>query len=402
MEFGFSEEQERLRKEFREFCLNELPEDYVPGGSAFTEKEQSFWKELQKKAGKKGYLTPGWPKEYGGMGMGAVEQGIVAEETAYLGMMWPSSSGLRIGGPAVGIVGTEEQKKRFLPPLAQGEAIWNQAFTEPEAGSDEANVQLRAVADGDDFVLNGQKIFISHIYKPDYLYTLTRTADVVPKHRGMSLFLVPGDTPGLTFRPLPTMGFGTQNEVFFDDVRVPKENLLGQLNRGFYHAMQAFQFERAGTGRAAGVRRDFDNFVQFCKEEEQNGKPLIENPRIRQKLAQMATELEVFRISGWLAQWWFGQRERLGSRPYDLTGFYWKTYSDGHAKWMMDILGLYGQLRTGSKWAKLAGRIERKWQSARSHHGGGTIEIYKIVLAQRGLGMPRPTRAAAANDEKKQ
>ncbi len=396
MEFGFTEEQKRLRKEFREFCLSELPEDYLPDvcGSV-SEKAQSFWIKLQRKAGERGYLAPGWPKENGGMGMGAIEQGIVAEETAYLGMIWPSSNGLRIGGPAVGIVGTEEQKEKFLPPLAQGKTIWVQAFTEPEAGSDEANVQLRAVADGDDFILNGQKTFISTIYKPDYLYTLARTADAVPKHRGISLFLVPGDAPGITYRPLPTMGSGIQNEIFFDDVRVSKDNLLGQLNRGFYHAMEAFQFERAGTGRHAAVKHLLDEFIQFCKEEKRNGKPLFDDPQVRQTIAQMVVDFEVFKLTGWNAQWSFGQREKLGLQNYDLTGFFWKINFDSHAKAMMNILGLHGQLGTGSKWAKLSGLIESNWQVARSMHAAATIEIYKIVLAQRGLNLPRATRATA-------
>ncbi|MFC1966261.1 acyl-CoA dehydrogenase family protein [Chloroflexota bacterium] len=396
MEFGFTEEQERLRKGFREFCLSELPEDYVPGAcSSVGEKAQSFWLDLQRKAGERGYLTPGWPKEHGGMGMGAIEQGIVAEETGYLDLLWPSSSGLRIGGPAVGVVGTDEQKRKFLPPLAQGKTMWVQAFTEPEAGSDEANVQLRAVADGDDFVLNGQKTFISTIYRPHYLYTLARTADVVPKRRGISLFLIPGDAPGITYRPLPTMGSGIQNEIFFDDVRIPKENLLGQLNRGFYHAMEAFQFERSGTGRQANVRRLMDEFIQFCKEEKRNGKPLFADPEVRQAISRMVVRMEVYKLSSWRTQWWFGQREKLGPQPYDLTGFFWKTSAEPHSKLMMDIMGLHGQLQQGSKWAKLAGLVESNWQAARSMHAAGTIEIIKNVAGQRGLGLPRPPRPEA-------
>ena len=192
------------------------------------------------------------------------------------------------------------------------------------------------------------------------------------------------------------MGFDTQNEVFFDEVRVPKEYLLGQLNRGFYHAMAAFEYERSGTANPARARRTLNEFVRFCKETKRNGKPLIEDPEVRKTLAQMVVELEVFRLMAWHTQWWFSQRERLGPQPYDLTGFFNKLINTQHAKMMMDILRTYGQLRTGSKWAKLAGWVEQKWQVARSLHGGGTFEIYKVVLAQRGLGLPRPPRPTTA------
>jgi alkylation response protein AidB-like acyl-CoA dehydrogenase len=389
MEFGFTEEQERLRREVHDFFMNELPEDYLPHTAAVSKELQSFTMQLQKKAGERGYLAPGWSKGSGGLGLGPIEQAIVEEESGYLGITWPSGAGLHIAGPAVHVFGTEDQKRRFLPPLAKGETIWMEVFTEPEAGSDEANIQLRAVEDGNCYILNGQKTFITSIYKPDYLYTLVRTAATTPKHRGLSLFLVSADLPGITFRPLPTMGSSDTNEVFFDDVRVPKDALLGELNQGFYHAMATFEFERSGFYMTAGFRRDFDEFVQFCKEEKRTGKPLIEDPEVRKALAQMAVEMEVWMLAVWYGVWWFSQREKLGPQPYDLTGFYSKIFNPKHSKMMMDILRDYGQLRKGSKWAKLAGRIEQRWQLARSLHGGGTVEVYKIVLAGRGLGLPR-------------
>jgi alkylation response protein AidB-like acyl-CoA dehydrogenase len=196
------------------------------------------------------------------------------------------------------------------------------------------------------------------------------------------------------------MGFGTQNEIFFDDVRVPKEYLLGELNRGFYHAMAVFQFERSGTGVPATAKANLQEFIQFCKEEKRNGKPLIEDPEVREAIARMVVEVEVWRLSAWMAVWWFGQREKLGPQPYDLTGIFTKTFNTRHAKVMMDILGNYGQLKHGSKWCKLAGCVERRWQRARSLHAGGTIEVYKIVLAQRGLGLPRAPRPVPKTSEK--
>ncbi|MFC1990208.1 acyl-CoA dehydrogenase family protein [Chloroflexota bacterium] len=231
---------------------------------------------------------------------------------------------------------------------------------------------------------------------------MAKTADVTPKHRGLSLFLIPGDTPGIAYRPLPTMGFGTQNEIFFDDVRVSKEHLLGELNRGFYHAMATFEFERAGTHWAARAKRELEEFVQFCKEEKRNGKPLIECPEARDILAQRAVEVEIIKLVGWSSTWRSGEKERLGPAPPGASSrFYYKVFADRWVKDAMDILGLFGQLKKSSKWAKLAGHMECEWQDTRSMHGGGTIEIYKDVLARRGLGLPRPPRPVTTKTEKK-
>ncbi len=390
MEFGFTEEQERLRREMHEFCVNELPVDHR-AGVAMTEAQLAFGMELQKKAGEKGYLAPGWSKESGGLGLSDMEQGIIMEEQGYWGIVWPGSQGLRVCGPPLHLFGTEEQKKKFLPPIARGGSIWYQAFTEPDAGSDEANVQLKAVQDGDDFILNGQKTFITALAPADHLYTLARTQDIQPKHRGLSLFLIPAHAPGITYGALPTMGVFTV-DIFFDDVRVSKDHLLGELNRGFYHAMATFMFERSGTGSAAGVKRGLELFVQFCKETKRNGKPLIEDPKVRQTVARMVVEAEVEKLCGWHGQWYFSEREKLGPQPYNLGALYAKTFGPRRAKELMDIFGLYGQLQKRSKEVKYEGRVERGWQAARSTHPAGTIEINKVIISQRGLGLPRAAR----------
>jgi len=399
MDFGFTEEQEKLRKEVHEFFIDELPADYRPG-YAMTKEQLDFGLELQKKAGKKGYLAPGWSKESGGLGLTDMEQGIVLEETGYWEIEWPVRQGLRVCGPPLHLFGTEEQKKKYLPPIAKGEVIWYQGFTEPEAGSDEANVQLRAVEDGDYYILNGQKTFITAPGPADYLYTLARTRDVEPKHRGISLFLVPAHAPGVSYRPLPTMGNFTV-DIFFKDVRVSKDYMLGELNRGFYHAMATFMFERSGTGIAAGSKRYLEELVQFCKETKRNGKPLIEEPQVRDLLAQIAVEIEVERLCGWHGQWYFSKREELGPQPYNLAALYMKTWHPIRSKKVMDMFGLYGQLHQLSERVKFEGKVERGWQASRSTHPAGTIEINKVVIAQRGLGLPRAPRPSAAKAQEK-
>ena len=402
MDFTFTEEQEKLRKEFHEFFANELPSDYRRRGQMGRTKEHfEFAMELQKKAGAKGYLAPGWSKESGGLGLSDMEQCIVKEETGYWGASWPSGAGLSICGPPLHVFGTEEQKKKFLPPIARGEVLWYQAFTEPDAGSDEANVGLRAIEDGDYYVLNGQKCFITAPGPVDYLYTLVRTQDVWPPHRGLSLFLVPGTAPGITYGALPTMGVFTI-DIYFKDVRVSKDFLLGELNRGFYHAMATFMFERSGTGDASRVKRFVEELVQFCKETKRKGKPLIEDPKVREILAKLAVQAEVEKMCGWHGQWFFANREKLGPQPYNLASLISKTYGPIHAKELMDAFGLYGQLKKLSPQTKFEGQIERRWEAARSTHPAGTIEVNKIIISQRGLGLPRAPRPEPVKAEAKQ
>ncbi len=393
MEFGFTEEQEKLRKEVREFFLNELPEDYEPGYPQWTKEQQAYFKQLAKKSVKRGYYVPSWPKEVGGAGMTHTERAIVHEQEQYFGFRYPDYSPRFVHGPAIMLFGTEEQKKTFLPLFAYADTISLNNMTEPQSGTDEANIQTRAVEDGDDFIVNGQKCFISGTYKTEWLFTNVRTLDIWPPHRGISILYIPANLPGVTFRPLPYMGGGGGHEVFFDNVRVPKKYLIGQLNRGFYHTMQTLEFERGGTGAGAGEKRELEEFIEFCRETKVDGKPLWDDPQVRDTVAQIAIDNEVIRLEGWASQWRFLERERVGPARYgNINLVLSKTISPLHAKAMLDILGLYGQVRTGSKWAALRGRLERTWEGARSVHAGGGLEIAKNLLAERGLGLPRLSR----------
>jgi len=395
MEFGFTPEQQKFKDEVREFYLNELPSDTRMDhrhDMFLTPEQLDFGWQLQLKAGEKGYLAPAWSKEEGGLGKSFMEHGIATEENGYWNVSWPSNQGLRVCGPPVHMFGTKEQREKFLPDIAQGKTVWYQAFTEPDAGSDEANMQLRATPDGEGgFILNGQKTFITAQCPADYLYTLVRTADVVPKHRGLSIFLIPAHLPGISYRPLPTMGVFTI-EIFFDDVKIPHDGLLGELNRGFYHAMETFEFERTGTIDAGRARRQLEEAVQYCKDTMRDGKPLIEDPDVREKLAMMAIETQIEWLCSWHGQWRLSEREKLGPEPYNLYALFKKTFLTRHAEEMDEVLGMYGQLKKTSKYAPFDGRTEAWWQDARSFHPEGTIEILKIVVAGRGLGLPRAPR----------
>lgn len=403
MEFGYTEQQEKLRQEVSDFFQNELPSDYGEFPVMQDEELEKFYDDFQNKAVKKGYPTAGWPKQYGGLGFTALEQGIVSEEMNHWGVAWPGMMGYALCGPVILSIGNEEQKAKFVPPIARGEVTCFECFTEPNAGSDEANVELRAVPDGDDYILNGQKTFISGNKKPDWLYTLARTADTVPKHRGLSIFMVPGDAPGISYKPLPTMGGTRQNEIFYDNVRVSKNNLIGELNRGFYAAMATLEFERASASLDA--RRGMRRLVDFCRKEKRNGRPLIKDPEVRKKLAHIAMFQQTLYLNSWYEIWRRTQIEKLGPAKYGLGLFLEKSCRPLIANAMMEIFDMFGQLRADSEYAKYHGSVGRAWEASRAMHGAGTPEILKVVIANRGLGLPRiprklnPTINAALSEE---
>ena len=393
MEFGFSEEQKKLMAEMREFCVNELPEDYDPEYTGrFQETEtQAFWKQFHLKGVEKGWPTAGWPKKYGGMGFSATEQAAISSEMSYWGARWGGIMAMTLVAPTVLTSGTDEQKEKWIPPIARGEITAFECFTEPDAGSDEANVQLRAVPDGDEYVLNGQKTFISGGTKPDWLYTLCKTADVTPKHRGLSIFMVPGDAPGISYRPLPTMGGTQQNEIFYDNVRVPKENLLGELNRGFYLAMTTFEFERAAGG-GLGARRSMEKIMEYARQEKRNGKPLYKDSKAREMLARMAIQKHLEFLFGWYTAWHRSQREKLGPQRYNSGTLWHRLWQVSDAEKMGRVFGMYTQLKQKSKYAKYNGRPGRTWEYMHAIHAAGSPEIRRVVIADRGLGLPRIPR----------
>jgi alkylation response protein AidB-like acyl-CoA dehydrogenase len=393
MEFGFSEEQKKLMTEMREFCINELPEDHDPEytGRLQEAETQAFWKQFHLKGVEKGWPTAGWPKKYGGMGFSAMEQAAISSEMAYWGARWGGIMAMTLVAPTVLTSGTDEQKEKWIPPIARGEITAFECFTEPDAGSDEANVQLRAVPDGDEYVLNGQKTFISGGTKPDWLYTLCKTADVTPKHRGLSIFMVPGDAPGISYRPLPTMGGTQQNEIFYDNVRVPKENLLGELNRGFYLAMTTFEFERAAGG-GLGARRSMEKIMEYARQEKRNGKPLYKDSKAREMLARMAIQKHLEFLFGWYTAWHRSQREKLGPQRYNSGTLWHRLWQVSDAEKMGRVFGMYTQLKQKSKYAKYNGRPGRTWEYMHAIHAAGSPEIRRVVIADRGLGLPRIPR----------
>jgi len=385
MEFRFTEEEERFREEVRSFLREEFAARGQQGG-VFT----TFYMSFIQKLVQKGWTAVHWPKEYGGQGWPIMRQVIFNEEMTYNRAPRPDFMGMNIAGPAIIAFGTPEQKEQHLPPIVRGETLWCQGFSEPEAGSDLASLQTRAVEDGDNYILNGQKIYTSVAHYAQWCILLARTDPGASKHRGISCFLVDMKTPGITIRPIIDMaGQHHLNEVFFDDVRVPKSTLLGDKNMAWYQAAgRSLESERSSIGNSAAERRMLEELVDYVKDVKGSGF-LQTSPIMRQRLAEMAIEIEIGRMLSYRVAWLQSKDLPLGHMSSTVK-LYHSELSQRLTNVAMQVLGLYGPLARGSKWVQLRGRIERLYLVTVSNtFGGGTSEIQRLIIATKGLGLPR-------------
>ena len=387
MNFEFSDDEISFRKELQSWLKEELkdrPQDTDSDG------EWAFGLEMRKKLADKGWLTMAWPEEYGGQGVSHMMQVVFAEEMSYHRAPGRDVFGTRMMAPTLMIHGTEEQKKEFLPPVSKGEVQWCQGYSEPESGSDLASLQTRAVEDGDDFIINGTKIWTSSAHRADHIMVLTRTDPDAPKHRGISFLLCDMNTPGLTVNPIINMaGDHGFNMVTFDNVRVPKKNLVGEQNRGWYVGSTLLDFERSGVDYSAGGRRVLEELTDYAKNSNQNGSLISDNPIMRNRLANLAIEVEVSRLISYNIAWMQG--EGLVPNKESSMGKVVGTELQQHlSETGMQMLGLHGQLEPGSKYAPLDGRIEHMHLTNVSETiQAGTSEIQRNIIATRGLGLPR-------------
>jgi len=394
MDFRFSEEGERWRQEIRDFLKEEWWSEEVQAQRENLEREELFesGREFVRKLVEKGWLCGGWPKEYGGQGWSFEQQIIYNEEMAYAGAPRGDGIGRGIAGPPIMIHGTEEQKRRFLPAIANAEMVWCQGFSEPDAGSDLWNISTKAAKVEGGFVVNGQKVWQSGAMRAQWMVLLARTDPQSKKGEGISYFLLDMKTPGVTIRPLIIMGLGYHAaEVFLDDVFVPDDCVLGGLemvNRGRQIATTTMEFERSQISGAASARRVLEQLVDYCKETKVNGKPLAQDPIVRQELAQLKIEIEVAQVLSYniLSMQMAGKRV-----PYQAAQgkLFSSELSQRLVKIGTKLTGLYGQLERGSKWAALKGKFTNLYLVTASNTvGGGTSEIQRTTIALRGLGLP--------------
>jgi len=389
MDFEFSNQEISFRNELSTWLKEELANRPQDGGND-ADAEWAFGLEMRKKLADKGWLTMAWPEEYGGQGVSHMMQVVFAEEMSYNRAPGRDVFGTRMMAPTLMIHGTEEQKREFLPPVSKGEVQWCQGYSEPESGSDLASLQTRAVEDGDDFIINGTKIWTSSAHRADHIMVLTRTDPDAPKHRGISFLLCDMNTPGLTVNPIINMaGDHGFNMVTFDNVRVPKKNLVGEQNRGWYVGATLLDFERSGVDYSAGGRRILEELIAYAKDNDQNGSLIADNPIMRNRLADLAIEVDVSRLISYNIAWMQG--EGLVPNKESSMGKVVGTELQQHlSETGMQMLGLHGQLEPGSKYAPMQGRIEHMHLTNVSETiQAGTSEIQRNIIATRGLGLPR-------------
>ncbi|MDY6907965.1 MAG: acyl-CoA dehydrogenase family protein [Chloroflexota bacterium] len=393
MDFRFTAEEEAFRREVQEYLQRELPHRDTGGAlwKGETGEQWQFARSFTKKLGEKGWTAISWPKEYGGLGLTGMESIIFNEEAAYHRAPRVDTMGTGIVGPTILVHGTEEQKNRFLLPTACADIVWCQGFSEPNAGSDSAGIQTRAVEDGDDYIISGQKIFTTLAHNADWCYMTTRTDPDVPKHKGLSYFLVDMKSPGITVRPLINMlGAHSFNEVYFDSVRVPKDNMLGERNQGWMIMVTTLNYERGTLASMAGMaRRTVDDLVAYVKELKHNGHRVALEPGVRHRLADMAIGVRLARLLVYRVIW-MQKKGLIPSYEASIAKLYTDEVNFHIASLAMEILGLHGQLAEGSKWAPMKGSMEAAYLShLGSLFAGGTPEIQRSVIATVGLGLPR-------------
>jgi alkylation response protein AidB-like acyl-CoA dehydrogenase len=385
-----SPEEAAFRKEVVEFIEAEAPK--IARGTRIEETlaRSGDW---FKKLADRGWNAPAWPTEYGGGGMTVTQQFIFNEEMAIHRAPRPVHLiiGLGMAGPTIIVHGTEEQKKKWLPGMLAGTDIWCQGYSEPEAGSDLASLRTRAVKDGDDYVLNGQKIWTTIAHVAKWMICLARTDPDAPKHRGITYFIVDMKSPGIDVRPLVNMaGTPEFNEVFFDNVRVPKGNVIGEENRGWYAAVTTLDFERSSVGSAIGMTQEVEEMIEYAREHaDEPTSTLKTNPMLRYELADRMVEAEVARMMSYR----IASMQSRGLIPnYEASAlkFYSAELHQRIAHTQLKVLGAYGQLERGSEFAPHRGRWCFTYlRSAGYTIEAGTSEIQRNIVATRGLGLPR-------------
>jgi hypothetical protein len=388
MDFRFSEEEEAFRREVRAFIAEHMTEEIRSkwlGGLLDTPERREF----VTKMAERGWLAMGFPEEYGGSGDGMpLAQYILNEEL--------HRAQAPIVGKNLGVVvntllhhGSERLKREFIPRILRNEIQWALAYTEPEAGSDLANMKMRAVLDGDEFVVNGQKRFITSAHFGDYMWTGVRTDPDAPKHMGISLLIIDAAAPGITITPMWTIIGERTNDVFFDNVRVPKHRLVGELNQGWRYISEALTYERFAMTSIAPTVRKLERLVQWVKQAEVDGQPLAKDPIVRRTIARMAILVEAGRMLEWRCVCMAVKEDYV---PYieaamnKMWGGIVETIMSDEA---LSLLGPYGYLWHDGEHAPMGGDVvdDYLWAGHMRVAAAG-VDLAKNIIARRHLGLP--------------
>jgi alkylation response protein AidB-like acyl-CoA dehydrogenase len=393
MNFKLTEEQTQLRKQFFDVCeelAKKKPEGFTGLEGAYdTDRGWEYHLWCAKEFAKRNWLTLGWPKEYGGQGT-ITDKVFLSEATGYYDVPGVDIFGVDMLAPTLHAVASEEIKREFLPSIASGERMWCELWSEPNAGSDLAALSTSAVRQGDEYVINGQKIWNTGAHRAHWAFALVRTDPHADrKQKGITFLLFDMKTPGVTVKPLKYMdGCHLYNEVFLDDVRVPAKNVVGQENQGWAVTQTLANFERSSLGAIMSMHRQLEELVTYCNETKVEGVPLAANPLIRNRIAEVAADLWAahalaYRIADAQA------KQQMAAFDASAVKVFSGELEARMAQLGCEILGPYGQVKD-SKWSSFEGFFE-KWyqQSFILNVAMGTNEIQRNIIAWYGLGLPR-------------
>jgi 3-oxocholest-4-en-26-oyl-CoA dehydrogenase alpha subunit len=390
MYVDLSPEQIALRDQLRGYFANLVTEKLREELKASSGGEGGGpeYRRILKKLADDGWLGIGWPKEYGGQGRSAIEQYIFAEEIQRVGFPLPFLT-LGTVGPTIMHYGNDEQRKRFLTPILKGELHIAIGYSEPEAGTDLASLKTRAVRDGDDWIINGSKVFTSLADYADWIWLAARTDPDAKKHRGISMFMVPTTAPGYKCTPIWTMAGVRTNATYFENVRVPHANLIGGENNGWSLITGQLNFERVSLVNASSFETTQRDLLEWARATKlADGRRVIDQPWVQQNLARCQAHIEVLKLMNW-KQAWASTKGMLHPADASAAKVFGTEMAVKIYEWMMEVIGETSLVKEGSPAAVLRGRIERMFRAALIlTFGGGTNEVQRDIIAMAGLRMP--------------
>ena len=392
--YQYTQEQEDFRQEVRSWLEENVPVEMKAPVDRLdlTEEHHRFWRETHQKIGEKGWLYPTYPKEYGGGGLSGEHETIIQEEFERFRVVPDFTN--RYIFPTMLVWATEEQKQKYLAPILKAEKVAFQNFTEPNAGSDLASLQSRAVRDGDDWIISGQKTFISGHGDPDYLFGPIVTDTDAPRHRNLGYFLIPCPSPGLELTRLNLLTGHDQSFIFMDNVRVPGDCLIGGELEGWQVTQTTLEIEHGGRGIALPIDEALENLLKYTKEIQRNGEPVGNDPVMQQLAVDAYIDSRINTLFAQRNYWMYQARQEMtyhGSQ----SDLFRKTFRSRNADRARDIMNMYSLLGVDDPRAPFGGQPEVYQRSSLTGaHPGGTLEDQKLIISRR-MGNSR-TRARAA------
>jgi len=392
MHIAYTPEQEALRTELQGYFAKLMTEERRAGLALGIEAGgKEVYRDTIKQLGTDGWLGIGWPKQYGGQDRTMMEQLIFSDEALTARIPLPFLT-INTVGPTIMEFGTQEQKDFFLPRILRGELHFAIGYSEPDAGTDLANLTTRAVRDGDEYVINGSKMWTSLIDSADYVWLATRTDPDAPKHKGITMFLVPTTSKGFSFTPVHTLSGATTSQTFYEDVRVPASAMVGGLNEGWRLVTGQLNRERVALCSPAGVQRALAETSEWAANTKlADGSRIIDQQWVQANLGRVHAKVEFLKLINWKIAW--GVSRGVSPADASATKVFGTEFATEAYRLLMECFGDEAFVRSDSPGAILKGHIEQAYRgSLILTFGGGTNEIQRDIIAMVGLGMPRAPR----------